>query len=42
MRGAEKGRCSLRNEKENVVDTLLDDNEILRWKKRFLIICGYT
>jgi len=30
MRGAEKGRCSLRKEEENVVDTLLDDNETQR------------
>ena len=35
MRGAEKGRCSLRNEDENVVDTLLDDNETQRWRKWF-------
>lgn len=30
MRGAEKGRCSLRSEEENVVDKLLDDNEARR------------
>lgn len=35
MRGTEKGRCSLRNEEKNVVDTLLDDNVTKRWRKRF-------
>jgi hypothetical protein len=34
-RGAEKGRCSVRNEEENVVHVFLKRNEMQQWREQF-------
>jgi hypothetical protein len=34
--GAEKGRCSVQNEEENVVQVFLKCNEVQQWREQFL------